>query len=57
MGCENHDLNCLCHKLNQIDLSNVYRENDSIQSHHEAYQSVFLKKKLLLIKYKLYFLE
>ena len=57
MEYENRDLNGLCHKLNQIDLSNVYKENDNIQSHHEAYQLIFLKKKLLLIQDKLYCLE
>ena len=44
MGFENHDLNGLFHKLSQIDLSNVCKENDNIQSHHEAYQLIFLKK-------------
>ena len=57
MGFENRDLNDLFHKLSQIDLSNVCKENDNIQSHHEAYQLIYLKKKLLLIKYKLYYLN
>ena len=44
MGSENHDLNGLYHKLSQIDLGNVCKENDNIQSHREAYQLIFLKK-------------
>lgn len=46
MGFENHDLNGLFHKLSQIDLSNVCKENDNIQSHREAYQLIFLKNQI-----------
>lgn len=48
MESENHDLNGLHQKLNQIDLSNVCKGNDNIQSHHEAFQLVFLKKKIII---------